>query len=234
MHPDNDLPTKTLGSVLRESACLGFSNHRQGRSRAFSVSCGGDMEKKCSKCGQVKPLADYYRDAAAKDGLCLRCKICHRAVASAYYLLHRDKKAAYSLAHHNEKGEYDAAYRVSHRQARNASARAYYQAHREEEAVNTRIWALAHPDKMLDYEAHRRALKRQAYVEVISRTAVYARDGGRCHICHKRVDPKKWHLDHLIPLSKGGEHSYRNVAVACPKCNISRGNRGHAQMLLLG
>jgi 5-methylcytosine-specific restriction endonuclease McrA len=39
--------------------------------------------------------------------------------------------------------------------------------------------------------------------------------------CKECVDVDDWHLDHVKPLSKGGEHTYANVAH--PKCNLSKG-----------
>lgn len=56
-------------------------------------------------------------------------------------------------------------------------------------------------------------------MERIYRAKVWERDRGRCHICGQMADPKEWHLEHIVPLSRGGEHSYRNVAVAHPACN---------------
>lgn len=31
-------------------------------------------------------------------------------------------------------------------------------------------------------------------------------------------------MDHVIPRSKGGEHSWLNVVAACRKCNAKKGN----------
>lgn len=55
--------------------------------------------------------------------------------------------------------------------------------------------------------------------------AVYARDKGRCGICGITVYGD-FHIDHVIPLSKGGEHSYANVQVAHPKCNQEKWANG--------
>lgn len=58
---------------------------------------------------------------------------------------------------------------------------------------------------------------------------------GVCDFCGKKVNPKNWHADHLVPLSKGGNHTHRNLAVTHPKCNMSRGNgRISAQLRLFG
>lgn len=69
----------------------------------------------------------------------------------------------------------------------------------------------------------RRALKVGAFVEVVDSMDVYKRDKGVCGICHKKVSPKSaWHIDHVIPLSRGGVHSYANVQLAHARCNLSK------------
>lgn len=39
-----------------------------------------NQKKVCAKCGEPKPLAEYFRRSRAKDGLQSYCKSCHRAV----------------------------------------------------------------------------------------------------------------------------------------------------------
>lgn len=67
------------------------------------------------------------------------------------------------------------------------------------------------------------------------------RDGWRCHLCTKRVNrtltsPHPWSptFDHLIPISAGGVDEPSNLALAHRRCNVSRGNRGSVQLLLIG
>lgn len=70
--------------------------------------------------------------------------------------------------------------------------------------------------------------------ERVSRAYIIERDGGRCHACGKKCRDDEIHLDHLVPLARGGTHAPENLAVACARCNLSRGARGEAQLLLLG
>jgi hypothetical protein len=35
------------------------------------------MEKTCTRCGQTKPLTEFYRSSAGKDGYAHGCKTCH-------------------------------------------------------------------------------------------------------------------------------------------------------------
>lgn len=45
-------------------------------------------------------------------------------------------------------------------------------------------------------------------------------------ICKDHVAASdNWQVDHIIPLSKGGEHSYRNVQLAHAFCNQSKGSK---------
>lgn len=48
--------------------------------------------KRCTKCGETKPLAEYHRDASTSDGHARWCKACVRAAGMAYY--HRQRSPA--------------------------------------------------------------------------------------------------------------------------------------------
>lgn len=78
----------------------------------------------------------------------------------------------------------------------------------------------------------RRALKRGTQVEDIQPIDIYERDIWLCGLCSTPVDPDvAWpdrlsaSLDHIVPLSKGGTHTYENVQLAHLTCNVSKGNR---------
>lgn len=55
----------------------------------------------------------------------------------------------------------------------------------------------------------------------LNRRAVFARDDHRCQYCG---DPAE-SLDHVIPRSRGGEHTWDNVVAACRPCNVSKRDR---------
>lgn len=67
-------------------------------------------------------------------------------------------------------------------------------------------------------------------MEVVNRQVAFLNDAGICQwqYCSEAspfVDPANWHLDHIVPLSKGGEHSYANTQVTHPVCNQRKGSR---------
>ncbi len=77
--------------------------------------------------------------------------------------------------------------------------------------------------------------------EPISRLKVYQRDGWKCGLCGKAVDrrvmaphPMSVSLDHVVPLSMGGDHVYANVQCAHFGCNSLKGAGGGQQLALVG
>lgn len=66
--------------------------------------------------------------------------------------------------------------------------------------------------------------------EYIDRRLVFERDEWTCQICHGSIDTKlrlpdlmAATLDHVIPLAKGGTHTWDNVAAAHALCNYRKG-----------
>lgn len=76
-----------------------------------------------------------------------------------------------------------------------------------------------------------RARLKAAFVESVDPIKVFERDGWRCHLCGKATprklrgscQPRAPELDHIVPLSLGGDHSYRNTACSCRSCNQIKG-----------
>lgn len=56
----------------------------------------------------------------------------------------------------------------------------------------------------------------------VNRREVLRRDKHQCQYCGSK---QKLTLDHVIPRSKGGKHSWDNVVTACETCNGRKGDR---------
>ena len=60
----------------------------------------------------------------------------------------------------------------------------------------------------------------------LTRRAVFARDGGRCAYCGAAATS----LDHVVPRSRGGAHTWENVVSACGRCNHLKADRGISEL----
>jgi len=85
----------------------------------------------------------------------------------------------------------------------------------------------------------RRAVAQGKAAERVFRRAVFDRDQWTCGLCGLAVDPLTRHpsrlsasLDHIVPLGRGGSHTYPNVQLAHLGCNIAKGpGRGMARSI---
>ena len=59
----------------------------------------------------------------------------------------------------------------------------------------------------------------------LNRKNVLIRDRFTCQYCGKSLTLSTGTIDHLIPRSKGGPHSWDNVCAACKSCNNKKDNR---------
>ncbi len=55
----------------------------------------------------------------------------------------------------------------------------------------------------------------------LSRRAVFARDSHRCQYCNRSAE----NIDHVVPRSRGGTHTWDNVVASCRSCNARKEDR---------
>jgi 5-methylcytosine-specific restriction endonuclease McrA len=55
----------------------------------------------------------------------------------------------------------------------------------------------------------------------LNRRGVFARDGHRCQYCSGAAES----IDHVVPRSRGGGHTWENVVAACRACNVRKRDR---------
>ena len=87
-------------------------------------------------------------------------------------------------------------------------------------------WRINHPKRHQEIhkksEAKRRALKHNALIEPFNLGEwLESQKPFICFYCEKPT-MDTYHLDHLIPLSRGGPHALWNLAITCPRCNLKK------------
>lgn len=132
----------------------------------------------CSKCGVAKTPKNCSRMASAPDGYQTHCKACK----SAYGREWRERNRA---EHLRRIERWRAANRERHREHQ-----------RRSQARN--------PDRDRLKSARRRARQAAVFVEDVHPLVVLERDDGVCGVCGGDVDPFDFHVDHIVPLDRGG------------------------------
>lgn len=210
------------------------------------------MEAKvCTGCGEKKSLEDYY-PGEGRGGRRSKCKTCFAARVyesnKAWRAANPDRKAASdkawrkknpnrarqraaankgerSQASKDKKAAANKAWREKNRDRVRQWNKEYHLANREVINERARLWAKANPEarraQYANSEARRRARIQETQMVPITaaqiETLIEEFNGG-CAYC-----PSPWeHIDHYVPLSRGGEHRIENLVPACAPCNQSK------------
>jgi len=186
-----------------------------------------DAPKTCTKCSESKPLTDYCRSARSLDGRRPNCKACQAEYRRGYYA-DADERAS-NLD--REKARMRAWYRDNRERAATVRS-AHYRANTESHRIRRRAYDAANPDKKRASIIRRRRLVAEAKQEPYTRAEIFERDGWVCQLCGQPVDPKlsapdpgSASIDHVIPLSLGGDDTPANVQLAHFGCNSGKCNR---------
>lgn len=176
-----------------------------------------------------KAAYQFDQDGRVIARICASCK--QSKSIDQFAIWRRADGSVHFKAECNEcKAETNKRYRENNLEKEKSRCRAYYH---ENKAIRNKA--------SNDYRAknveiakarvicYRRALTAQRYgATVVDLTpeewlAIKAAAESHCAICGKRSDALE--MDHIIPLSRGGNHTASNVQAACHECNWTKSNR---------
>lgn len=103
------------------------------------------------------------------------------------------------------------------------------------DTLNQRIlWKWMTPDEILEVKKQHKPLsmmKRDKNGKIVrkrysedTRKLIYLNANGRCELCGREILLDDMTIDHIRPLSMGGEDSVSNLACTCFQCNQFKGN----------
>lgn len=220
------------------SRCSAAASKRRNRDiksdyvrRETCVTCGGPMpdgkkagSKYCSPpCGASSTDVTPRQPVGERN--CIRCGTpfmandrrnvtCSRKCSKLrHYEQNKDlytaRAVAWQKAHPDRIREAEAAWRLANAGRIREQQRAYYRANPERFAVHLqkrRTAKLNNPGSV--------------GISVRDWTRLVRHYQGRCSYCGTK--PDVIHMEHVIPLSRGGRHAIGNVLPACPHCNLSK------------
>lgn len=170
-----------------------------------------EQTKVCTKCDETKPLFDYYRDASKAGGYRNDCKVCVLNRQKAYGEANRDKRIAYMRT-----------YNQANREQVNAKNKAR---HAERYATDS-----GYREQFYAAATRRKRMLASAKSEPYTRESIFERDVWVCQLCDESIDPEvRWpdsrsaSIDHIVPVSLGGDDTPENVQAAHYGCNAGRG-----------
>ncbi|QJB21980.1 glycolate dehydrogenase [Xanthomonas phage FoX5] len=176
----------------------------------------------------------HVAERSVVDGNCRNCK-CERDAAWAsanrekkrrnvakYRAANRDKAAAYYAANR----ERVAIYRAENADKARAYRAARYAANPEKAVAKVAAWRAANPDKKRALHTKRRAVKLAAIPADWSEFDAFVIEEAHA-ACKRRAElhGEPFHVDHMVPLTRGGLHCATNIQVIPARLNLRKGNR---------
>ena len=174
--------------------------------------------KTCTNCKveYAATLEYFYKHKTTRDGLRGTCKVCVNKATIEYNKANREKVRE--------------------------TQRLYYINNPDKR----QLWAIQNPDKKR--ESRRKAIRKEKALkkglihEDWTEPQLLSTYGTDCYLCHEPVDldaprtgigsDKALWPDHVVPTSKGGENTIRNVRPCHRKCNESKRNKSYEEYML--
>lgn len=180
--------------------------------------------KVCSKCGTELPATtdNFAPHKLGKYGVSAECRPCLRLRYADYRRRNMKKISANARNYHKAHPEWS-----------KQTKKRWYEKYKDDVIQKTRQYRKDNPDYWRAGQRHwaakyanRRARRLNAGGRIGKYDVLekYIRQRGLCFYCNCDVSTG-FHIDHYIPLSKGGTNDPSNIVIACPSCNLEKGDK---------
>jgi len=153
--------------------------------------------KVCNTCKIEKELTEFHRNKKHKDGLHYHCKSCQAEYKRKWNKDNKKSKAKYQLRWEKENKEIRRSIRKKYRKTDRGKALHCEQSQRRRANKLNSLASLTELEK----------LEIEIMYEEVSMLG------------------KGWHVDHIVPLSKGGLHHPDNLQIVSSMYNVRKSDR---------
>jgi len=194
--------------------------------------------KKCSKCGAILPATSeyFYSDKSVKSGLRAECKTCKKKAIDHWNKehpnYHRDYQRQWCKENYERNRKNWVLWCEKNKDKQIAWRQHYHQKNKHQRNEKSRRWYQEHKNRRQQYERRRRVARDRRNRNRIAPgkhtpediRQQYKKQEGKCYWCDTAVGDT-YHIDHVIPLARGGSNNPDNLVISCPACNLSKGSK---------
>lgn len=160
------------------------------------------LTKQCTTCHIEKSTTEFSKSKRGKFGVRSTCKCCEKQYQQNNQEQIAERMKQYQQANKEQIAEYNKQYRQTPKGKAVDKAKSH----------NRRAAKLNNGGKHTAKEI----------------LALFKLQSGKCPYCKTKLSKSgsnKYHVDHVMPLSKGGTNDISNIQLLCPKCNMSKSDK---------
>ena len=181
------------------------------------------MCKQCSKCEEVKELSEFYKDKDKQDGLTTQCKSCKKIYLKEYRAINRDAVLYKLREYYQNNKDMFREYGKSYKKANKEAIQARELLAKDDRATKRKLYRQTEKYKARHKnEKHKRRSKERRGDVTTEQIIELQKNSKVCYWCNTSLKNIEIHIDHYIPLAKGGKHTISNLVMSCSKCNQSK------------
>lgn len=180
--------------------------------------------KTCKTCKTAKLPIEFGKELRSKDGLKGSCRKCCSEKALKWSYANSEKTKQSKLKHYlsnkNKIKKRATEWKKANKTKVSDSGARRYIKNKESMLANNKIWLKNNLESARMACHKRRAKIRQSntFYKLSDIEFLFKSQLDKCPVCQLKLD-KNYHIDHIIPLSKGGTNDRLNIQLLHAKCN---------------
>lgn len=180
-----------------------------------------------SRCRRMGHLSQRFTSTG-------NCVTCVAIAVAAHAKAHPEQGLARTKRYQEAHPERPLAYRTANREKINQRGKEWKQANPDKVRANTRKWHAANPHVVKEWRRknpeawraqvqtrHARMANAEGRHTADELSALLRQQNWRCGYCQKSIR-KKYTVDHIQPLSRGGTNWITNIQLLCQSCNSAK------------
>ena len=177
--------------------------------------------KLCSLCNQTLSFDFFGKDKSTRSGLKSSCKTCRNKKAKDDYTERRDYYIEYALINKDKRAENTRNWYNKNKARKLILERLRKEKNPEATRKRLRSHRQNNPEMYRNYSGKRRSLLLASKFYRVENADLKKIMRNPCLYCGEPSE----HLEHILPLQRGGLHKIGNLAAACKRCNLSKGSK---------
>lgn len=226
--------------LCHKAKLAAYSKSHSARSLEELAALKADrLSKSCSKCRNEKSISEFYSNKCAKDGLHNQCKTCSLADQKEAYQKRKEQisvkgKALYASdpekfitrskawreANYDQWRKQRLEWYAANIEEIRTKREAFYDANIVRLRARGKAFRDANPEKIAAQNSRTRKIREAVpgsfTADDVKKLMQLQR--GKCPVCKKDIRAK-FHVDHVVPIARGGTNDKSNLQLLCPSCN---------------